>query len=67
MMDVETETLALSVTKRAADLLREATERCNGSIHNVADKALRDGLTRPLTGGVTELIERLQRRRDRGG
>jgi hypothetical protein len=56
MMDVETETLALSVTKQAADLLREATERCNGSVHNVADKALRDG----LTGGVTEEMRPLE-------
>ncbi len=43
-MDIETETLSLSVTKETARMLRAFTKVSNGSIHNQADAAIRKGI-----------------------
>lgn len=45
-MDVKTEVLELNVTRDVADMLRDFAAARNGSIHNVADSALRRGLQR---------------------
>jgi len=44
-MDIQTEQITLSVTTEAADMLRAFTAARNGSMHNVADAAIKRGLS----------------------
>lgn len=43
-MDIQTEVIELSITSEAADMLRAFTKARNGSLHNVADAAIRGGI-----------------------